>query len=243
VNINIKIQLNTLFFLLFFNLVIFALATLVQAGSGRAFDTEAFIAFGGLSAYDVIYEGKFWLLLTFNFFHLNIIHFILNMYALVRLGELINTYYGGRKLFITYILGGLAGGLLTVLVSYFYWITQDKPFVLSLGASASVFALVGVLFGGSLRKRRYGADFPFTTSDLLPVIAISLLFSLIPGINLWAHVGGLLMGIILGFVFSHTYGNVLSKSESITESVLYRLTQLIFIVSYFALIASFIKIV
>lgn len=84
-----------------------------------------------------------WSILTYMFFHEDLLHILFNMLFLYWFGLLLHEYLGSRKLANIYILGGLAGALLYVLI---YNISPYFSEVLSasrmLGASAGVTAVV-----------------------------------------------------------------------------------------------------
>lgn len=224
-NIEFKFQFNTLTFLLGLNLVIFLIAIFIENSVG--FDKSLFYLFGGQISSE-IYSGSLWLLVTANFFHINVLHFLFNMISLFRLGQLAMFFYDGKKLFITYILGGIGGVGLSYLISL---ITREDTF--SLGASASIFGIVGLLIGGTLRRNRFGRDLPFGLMDLLPFTVIAFAFGFLPGFNInnWAHLGGLLTGILLGVIIPNSLSN---SKEFISKLInpLYIITVVIFLVSY-----------
>lgn len=231
-NIEVKIQFNVLTFLLGLNLIIFALAFYLDHTIG--FDGNLFYLFGGQVS-SQIRAGDWWLLITANFFHIDALHFLFNAISLYRIGQLAEYYYEGRKVFTTYVLGGLGGVWLSYLVSL---LTNQNLF--SLGASASIFALVGLLLGGTFRKNRFGRDLPFGAMDLLPFVVIAFLFGFMPGLNInnWAHLGGLITGVILGFIIPNSLVRVENKFEIILTKILFWLSVVIFIASYVALLVN-----
>lgn len=84
-----------------------------------------------------------WSLITYMFLHEGIFHILFNMLFLYWFGLLINEYLGSRKLANLYILGGLAGAVLYVLIynlAPFFSNSIDNAMML--GASAGVYAIV-----------------------------------------------------------------------------------------------------
>jgi rhomboid protease GluP len=232
VNIEVKLKFNVLTFLLALNLVIFLLAFWLDGSIG--FNTELFYLFGG-QVTSQIRLGDLWLLVTPNFFHIGIIHFVFNAISLFRIGQLVDFFYDGRKLFITYILGGIGG----VGLSYFVSILLNSS-TLSLGASASIFALIGLLLGGTIRRNRYGRDLPFNTKDLLPFVIVAFVFGFIPGLNInnWAHLGGLITGVILGVLMPNSISRNENKFENKIWNGVFIISLIIFILSYASLILT-----
>lgn len=232
-----KLQLSALNILLGLNIIIFLLGVLAQSTLG--FDNNLFYIFGGLDA-SRVYVGDYWLLITSAFFHLQLLHFGLNTYALFRVGQAVSAFYGDKVLIITYIFGALGGSILSYWSSYFL----GENFF-SLGASGAIFALIGLLVGGSLKKYRYGYSLPFSIWDILPVVLFSLMFGFLPNsnINNYAHIGGLVTGVVLGFILKHTLGAYKTRFETNLEKSLYYTALVVFIGSFVALIYNAINII
>ena len=84
-----------------------------------------------------------WTLITTFFTHYGFFHILFNMLFLYWFGRLVKDYLGNRKLINLYILGGLAGGILYILIYNLSPLFVDEVGKSSLiGASASVFAIV-----------------------------------------------------------------------------------------------------
>ncbi|QHT67812.1 rhomboid family intramembrane serine protease [Rhodocytophaga rosea] len=84
-----------------------------------------------------------WTLITYFFSHENIFHILSNMLFLYWFGKLIEEYLGNRRLINLYLLGGLAGGILYLLIYNLipYYNNQIEKSVM-LGASGAVYAVV-----------------------------------------------------------------------------------------------------
>lgn len=233
--VDIKIQLSALNFLLFWNFLIFVLAIFAQIFFDLRYFTQTdFSLFGGI----VISRGElsnFYSIVTANFFHIDILHFLLNMYSLYRLGQIVEIFYGGKKLFATYILGGIGASILTILL---YTILDTSVF--SLGASGSIFALAGLLIGGTIRKQRFGFSLPFTFWDIFPAVILAFSVGLFPGsgINNWAHLGGFLSGFALGLIFKHSMGTYRNKFDDLIDNSAYYISIALFSLSFFFLILT-----
>ncbi len=235
--IELRLSINALTTLLAVNIIFFLLGILIQLISPT--NSQSFVLIGGLDTLEVL-RGSFWLSITSAFLHLDPLHFILNMYALYRIGSIVYTFFNGKVLFLTYIIGVLAGSLLTLLSTVLFLST---PF--SLGASGAIFALIGLLFISTFRKKRYGSSLPFSYTDFLPIILLSLWIGILPGsrINNWAHLGGFLSGIILGLFVGHSFNNIKTSLENLLEKILYYISLFIFITCIFAFIFNFIYLI
>jgi len=149
----------------------------------------------GAKANDEIAQGQVWRLVTCIFLHIGFLHLLFNSLALWSFGRDLEKLYGSGKFVLIYLLSGIAGSG----ASYFL-----APHAVSAGASGAIFGLIGLslVFGYRYRtaippqlKSRFG-------SGVLPVILYNMLIGLRPGsgIDVGAHVGGLVAGILLGFV-------------------------------------------
>jgi rhomboid protease GluP len=137
--------------------------------------------------------GEVWRLFTASFLHGGLVHLLVNGLALATLGPTVEALYGRALLFLVFLIGGAAGFALSTLL-------VPQP---SLGASAGIFALLGVLLGFALRERsrlpppvRRGM-----IQEILGVAAMNLALGVIvPYVDNAAHVGGFSGGLALGLL-------------------------------------------
>ncbi len=144
-----------------------------------------------------------WRLITSAFLHSpqSILHLLFNMYALFIFGPVLESFIGRGRFIALYLIGAL-GGSLGVLTSVEVWAFTDGTIqnapAGALGASGAVFALMGAVF--ALRKAM-GVD----VRQLLIVLAINLAIPFfVHGIAWQGHVGGLIIGFLIGLVFART---------------------------------------
>jgi len=136
--------------------------------------------------------GQPWRLLTNTFVHIGAIHLIMNMIGLWQIGLLVERLLGNAGFSVTYLLAGLCGSLLSTIV---------HPFTISAGASGAIFGIYGALIAYILRHR---GSVPATVLSALQKTAVTFLaFNLIlgfriKGIDMAAHMGGLLGGAVAG---------------------------------------------
>ena len=130
-----------------------------------------------------------WTMVTALFVHASIPHIALNMFSLWVLGRQLEPMLGRARFAALFLISGF-GGSLAVL-----FIAPATPVV---GASGAIFGLFAAYF---VIARHLGAS----GTQLLVVIAINLAAGfIIPGISWQAHVGGLLVGALVGLVFVRT---------------------------------------
>src|SRR5438445_2043493 len=104
-------------------------------------------------------SGEPWRLLTSTFLHFGIIHLALNMWCLWALGTLAEPLFGWAAFLLLYLLSGLGGSVLSMLV---------HPMVVSAGASGAVFGVAGGVITFLLRSD--GLKFPVPTKTLGSVV-------------------------------------------------------------------------
>jgi rhomboid protease GluP len=135
----------------------------------------------------VIYSGYYYQLFTSMFIHANIAHIAGNMLFLLIFGLRGEEMFSLPEYLSIYFLGGITGNLLSLLLPL------DT---ISVGASGAIFAMLGaaiIYARRSFRQSIIGAL----------IYAFFLLFlSSGPGVNNFAHIGGLLTGLLIGYVLA-----------------------------------------
>lgn len=128
---------------------------------------------------------------------LGLTHIAFNMIALVSFGRPLEHVIGAGRLVVIYVLGAL-GGSVGVLYASFLGLIQPNTAVY--GASGAVFAVLGAV---AVVQRRLGID----TRMLVVLIVINLgLGFVVPGIAWQAHVGGLAVGAVTGWLLAANRG-------------------------------------
>lgn len=132
---------------------------------------------------------RWWSLVTGIFLHHGLLHIFFNMWAFRSLGELIEAGIGRANFWITFMICALSGSVLTAFMGN-----------ASLGASNGIFGLMGAMLVLSFVLGQGSKDPIFRS--LLLWGGISLAFGFMPGSRLdnWGHIGGLISGLIMGFV-------------------------------------------
>lgn len=134
-----------------------------------------------------IRAGQYYRLLTGIFIHSGIFHILFNCYALYILGSQIESFFGKVKFIIIYFFSGLIGALFSMTFGGNY---------ASVGASGAIFGLMGSLLYFGYYYRVYLGN--VVKSQIIPLIVANLVIGFIsPGIDNYAHIGGLLGGILI----------------------------------------------
>lgn len=161
------------------------------------------VAILGAKNNEGINEGQIWRLGTSILLHGNLIHLLINGYALWVLGRILEKLYGPRRFAIVFFLSGFGGAL----ASYAFTVQN------SVGASGAIFGLLGaaVVYGF-----RFKAELPprvrrALTVGLLPWVVFNLAIGFSwKGIDNAAHLGGLVGGGLVALFI----GSALSGKET-----------------------------
>lgn len=123
-----------------------------------------------------------WTLLTASFLHGSLIHILFNLFAVQRYLPLVADLFGTGRAFTLYMLSGVAGFLLSNVVS-------GAP---TIGASCSIFGLLGALIAYGRRTGQHAV-----TGQLVQLAAVMFLYGFfMPNINNWGHAGGFAGGYV-----------------------------------------------
>ncbi len=163
------------------------LVTSRSGGGGIDPSAETLFRFGAKYA-PAIVQGQWWRLITAGFLHGGILHILMNMWVLFDLGAQVEEICGTSRFLTIYLISNITG---------FYASYMFSP-ALSIGASAAIFGLIGGMIGVGVRDRTsFGAAIRrfFTRWAIY-----GLVLSLIPGIDIAAHGGGLAGGFLIGFI-------------------------------------------
>lgn len=175
------------------NVVVFVALALQGAGWFEVVDIMPYVRFGANRA-DATTDGQWWRLGASMFLHFGLVHLLLNMWALLQVGHLVERLFGRALYAVLYFGSGVAGSVASLL-----W--HRETLVWSAGASGAVFGIYGALLGFMLRERQ---ALPRTV--LQPMLKSTLLFAAYnlfygfarSGIDNAAHIGGFAAGMLLG---------------------------------------------
>ena len=131
-----------------------------------------------------------WRLLTVTLVHAGIWHLALNMLALWALGRSLEPLLGRGRFLALYALSALGGSVLVALLNPGGWVV---------GASGGVWGLLGAMF---VIGRHLGAN----VTAIAVLLGLNLVITFLPGSNIsWqAHIGGGLVGALVGYIFART---------------------------------------
>jgi rhomboid protease GluP len=165
--------------------------------SGGSTDPEVLLDFGAMSA-PRIADGDYWRLFTAMFLHAGATHILFNGLALFIFGRMVEGIFGHSRFAIVYLLAGLFGSVASF--------TLNSTGV-GAGASGAIFGVIGALAAYFVTNREVlGTMGRQNLTGLLVLAGINLLFGFsVPGIDNWAHIGGLGSGFLLGMTLAPSY--------------------------------------
>lgn len=181
--------------------ILIYLGELLYSGHG----VETLINFGALSNRNVGYSD-WWRFVTSAFVHDNtdILHVGFNALAMFFIGPLVERIYGRAWLFLTFILGAVVGSVAWFLIVPGYTLATPVVYI-SFGASGGIMGLMGLLVmlgrvQGSFLPQQFISSVR-TQAVLWAVFNIAFGFT-VTNINNWAHIGGVISGIVIGVIAS-----------------------------------------
>ena len=156
--------------------------------------------------------GDWWRLITSMFMHGGLVHLALNMLMLFQLGQIVEWRYGSLRFAVIYLLSGLGGGIASALWNGYHQVgsslnvggtvmqVQNLHPAVSVGASGAIMGLAGAwLITRWLEPpdAHRSGDVKTIGQVILVNLAIGFVVS---GIDQSAHLGGLLAGLLSGFL-------------------------------------------
>jgi membrane associated rhomboid family serine protease len=169
--------------------VIVYLVEIAKGGGGLLHEQsiETIYEMGGLWGPAVSELHQWWRIVTSGFVHVSILHIGFNMLLLYFMGRLLEPAIGWLRFSVLYFACLIAGSFFAL------WFSPDT---VSAGASGAIFGVLGATFVIA-RGRQLEA--------IAGQIGFLILFNLIftfsdSGISVGAHVGGLVAGVLCGFL-------------------------------------------
>jgi len=156
--------------------------------SGNAFETSdaVLLQYGQVNV--SVMKGSFWQLFTSMFIHVNIEHLLGNMVFLLIFGLRAEEFFETKQYLLIYLMSGLAGNLLSLLL----------PEMISAGASGCIFGVFGAV---TIYMRRA------ISQSIMGALVFSFFLLIISagyGVNILAHLGGLVAGLLIGYLLAGT---------------------------------------
>ena len=207
---------TTLNKLIYLNLGLFLavhLVKIVLVLSNNENRFPGFISYLAVPANLELLAHRPWTLITYMFLHVDFIHILFNLLWLYWFGTIFIQELGLKKLLSTYLIGGLAGGILYVIFyNLFNVFAGVREASIALGASASVMAVVVATATYQPERRMH-----LILIGPVKIVYIALvMFILTSMVDFSTNTGGKIAhigGALTGFLFAHYY----KKGKDITK--------------------------
>jgi len=135
-------------------------------------------------------QGQWWRLITAGFLHSGILHILMNSWVLFDLGAEVEMLYGTSRLIVFYFVSTITG----------FWTSSHIGQHVSVGSSAGIFGLIGAMLAFGVTDR---SSLGATIKALyMRWVIYGLVLSFLPGVDFWAHIGGLAGGFVAGWLAS-----------------------------------------
>lgn len=172
------------------NIVLFLLMVLTGVNIMLP-DTESLLSWGANFRPSTL-GGQWWRLLSCCFLHIGVVHLLLNMYALLYIGVMLEPILGRTRYLAAYLLTGIGASVVSL-----WW----HDLTVSAGASGAIFGMYGVflallttnLIEKNARQQQMASIGIF--------VIYNLVYGLKGGVDNAAHIGGLVSGLLIGYVF------------------------------------------
>ncbi len=139
-------------------------------------------------------QGQWWRLITAGFLHGGVFHILMNSWVLFDLGAEVEELYGTSRLIVFYFVSTVTG----------FWTSSHIGMHVSVGSSAGIFGLIGAMLAFGVSDR--SALGSMVKSLYMRWVIYGLVLSFLPGVDFWAHVGGLGGGFVAGWLASTPQG-------------------------------------
>lgn len=163
---------------------------------------QAGITQAGLSIPWPYEQRELWRLVTAGFLHGNILHILMNSWVLFDLGAEVEQIYGTSRMIVFYFFSTVTGFFLS-----------SHMGLQSLGSSAGIFGLIGAMLAfGVTDKSSLGST---VKSLYTRWLIYALVLSFIPGVDFYAHIGGVAGGFAAGYFASTPRARLMWKEPLI----------------------------
>lgn len=167
-----------------FNLLIFGL---------NYFFPKDYYLLGGMNYEKVVVQGEYSRFLTCMYLHGDVAHIGMNLIAIAAAGSLVESYLGSLKMIVIYLLSGLGGSILSLVVH-----SGDHQ-VYSIGASGAAFGLL--VASAIIQNKKQGRSMV----QAILFVCFYAVATWSEGIDLTGHMGGAVLGAVATLILSRNF--------------------------------------
>lgn len=152
---------------------------------------QALYQWGGNFRQAVV-AGEWWRLITYNFLHGGAMHLLGNTFALLYIGMFLEPLMGKFRFASAYLVTGVCAGLMSLAI---------HPFSVGVGASGAIFGMYGIFLSMLTTNHIKKTLRKTMLRSILFFIVFNLMMGLQGNTDNAAHIGGLLAGVIIGYIY------------------------------------------
>lgn len=201
---------NSIIYILIAIILIFFIIEEYLGGSKNAL---TLLNLGANSKELVLQKNQYYRLITSMYLHAGLMHLFFNCYVLYSFGNFLFSILGNKNFLLVFFISGICGSLASVFLS---------KASISVGASGAIWGFLGATLALSVFPSYYIAD--YYRNILLKTtginIAINLGISLLPMIDIWAHLGGGISGFILTWFIISEPKSYFRKTKHVIKNIL-----------------------
>jgi rhomboid protease GluP len=161
--------------------------TSVAGGNFLSTNIDMLVTYGQVNGL-VLYSGYYYQLFTSLFVHADITHIVGNMLFLFIFGLRGEELFSLPEYLAVYLVGGLTGNVLSL-----FLLSAET---VSVGASGAIFAM----FGASVVYARRSLSQSIVGALIYAFFLLFISYGV--GVNIFAHIGGLAAGLLIGYVLA-----------------------------------------
>jgi rhomboid protease GluP len=159
--------------------------------------TKSLFLLGASGAIPVFRYDRWWTVLSAGWLHANLLHIFFNLLWLRQLAPAVSELYGASRAFVIYTAASIVGFLLSSLAGYiFYGIPVIGGAAFTVGASASIFGLLGAL----VHYGRRGGSSHISSQAMTYAVVLFLFGFIMSNVDNYAHLGGFIGGYLTALI-------------------------------------------
>jgi membrane associated rhomboid family serine protease len=161
-----------------------------------------------------VLQGEWFRLVIPTFLHAGLLHLIPNLVVFLSLAYSMESEYGAFKLVFVFLFSGISSFVLSAIM---------LPQIVSVGASGAILGIIGALYPDMLHNLDFQPDSRKTCIKLSLLILFVLVTGLVPLVDNFVHIGGLIGGILSGLLVlghSSVYSRLRKQKKRIIVNLL-----------------------
>lgn len=137
----------------------------------------------------IVDNGDWWRLISPMFLHAGVVHFLFNMLGFLQVGTMVERVFGWWRVALIYLVAGIFGTIVSAIF---------VPLQVMVGASGAIFGVFGALWADLWQNWSVYSEKCWALTVLLFLTALNVVLGLMPFLDNFAHIGGIIMGFFMG---------------------------------------------